>query len=525
MTCNHAIFPRVVIIGAGFGGLSAAKQLAKAPFDVTIIDRHNYHLFQPLLYQVATAGLSPGDIASPIRGILRRQKNTKVILAKVSGIDARLGEVMAEGRRIPYDYLVVATGAEHAYFGHDWASYAPGLKTIDDATYLRRRILLAFERAETEPDPDERRRLLNFVIVGGGPTGVEMAGAIAELAKRALAADFRSIDSRCARVILIEAGTRLLAPFSPVLSEAARRSLEQLGVEVRLGASVTDCDCSGVSLGSERLQTRTIVWAAGVKASPVNDWLGAESDRAGRVKVEKDLSVPGHPNIFVIGDAAAATGVDGKPLPSVAPVAKQQGCYVANLLMARAGGRTLPAFCYRDSGSMATIGRRRAVAQIGALKASGLLAWLLWSLAHIYFLIGFRNRLAVAMNWCWNYVTFQRGTRLITGILGSRLEDVMPVVSITPTLALNAGDSGSVEGIQTLGQSGQPIPVANADRKSKEQVVTAELNSVERRPFRSTADRLMEKHLETQYRGLAIPELVAALAQSKERADRTRTVK
>ena len=444
MNSIPANFPRVVIIGAGFGGLSAAKQLAQAPFDVTIVDRHNYHLFQPLLYQVATAGLSPGDIASPIRGVLRRQKNIRVVLAKVSSIDTLRREVVAEGRRIPYDYLVVATGAEHAYFGHDWSSYAPGLKTIDDATYLRRRILLAFERAETEPDPEERRRLLNFVVVGGGPTGVEMAGAIAELAKRALAADFRSIDPRWARIILIEAGPRLLAPFDPALSEAARRSLEQLGVEVRLGASVTDCDCSAVSLGHERLQTRTIVWAAGVKASPVAEWLGAESDRAGRVKVKADLSVPAHPDIFVIGDAAAAAGLDGNPLPGIAPVAKQQGCYVANLLRARIEGRTAPAFRYRDFGAMAAIGRKRAVAQIGAFKASGIVAWLLWSLAHIYFLIGFRNRLAVAMNWGWNYVTFQRGTRLITGISGSRIEDVLPGVATAPALAVSAGDTGSV---------------------------------------------------------------------------------
>jgi NADH dehydrogenase len=431
--------PRVVIIGAGFGGLSAAKKLARAPFDVTIVDRHNYHLFQPLLYQVATAGLSPGDIASPIRGILCRQKNANVILAKVSDVDTARREVVAEGRRIPFDYLIVATGAEHAYFGLDWSSYAPGLKTIDDATYLRRRILLAFERAEIEPDADERRRLLNFVVVGGGPTGVEMAGAIAELAKRALASDFRSIDPRCARIILVEAGPRLLAPFHPSLSQAARHSLEQLGVEVRLGANVTDCDCSGVSLGRERLQTRTIVWAAGVKASPVAEWLAVDSDRAGRVKVQSDLSVPGHPNIFVIGDAAAASGADGKPLPGVAPVAKQQGYYVANLLMARAKGKTLPAFRYRDFGSLATIGRKSAVAQLGAFKVSGLPAWMLWSLAHIYFLIGFRNRLAVAMNWGWNYVTFQRGTRLITGISGSRIEDVLPAVMTAPP-TVTAGD-------------------------------------------------------------------------------------
>ena len=445
MTAIHATSrpPRVVMVEAGFGGLSAAKQLAKALFDVTVVDRHNYHLFQPLLYQVATAGLSPGDIASPIRGILYRQSNAKVILAKVSGIDTPRRELLAEGRRIPYDHLVIATGAEHAYFGHDWSSYVPGLKTIDDASYLRRRILLAFERAETEPNADERRRLLNFVVVGGGPTGVEMARAIAELAKRALAADFRSIDPRCARIILIEARPRLLAPFDPALSEAARRSLEQLGVEVRLGASVADCDCSGVSLGRERLQTRTIVWSAGVKASPAAQWLGAESDRAGRVKVRDDLSVPGHPNIFVVGDAAAATGPDGKLLPGVAPVAKQQGQYVAKLLMARAQGRTLPGFRYRDFGAMATIGRKRAVEQVGVFKVSGLAAWLLWSLAHIYFLIGFRNRLAVAINWGWNYVTFQRGTRLITGISGARIEDVMPAT--TSSLADNTSESSLVQ--------------------------------------------------------------------------------
>jgi NADH dehydrogenase len=438
--------PRVVIIGAGFGGLSAARQLAISPFDVVVVDRHNYHLFQPLLYQVATAGLSPADIASPIRGILRRQPNASVILAKVSGVDIAKREVVAEGRRIRFDYLIVATGAEHAYFGNDWASYAPGLKTIDDATYLRRRILLAFERAETEPDADERSRLLSFVVVGGGPTGVEMAGAIAELAKRALASDFRSIDPRCARVVLVEAGPRLLAPFDPALSEAARRSLEQLGIEVRLGTGVTDCDCSSVSIGNERIETRTIVWAAGVKASPAAEWLAAASDRAGRVKVQVDLSVPGLPDVFVIGDAALAIGPDGKPLPGVAPVAKQQGEYVADLLIARARGKTLPPFRYRDAGSLATIGRKQAVAQLGRLKLSGFLAWLLWSLVHVYFLIGFRNRLVVAMSWCWSYITFQRGTRLITGISGSRIEDVMPATMAPPMAA----------GIDLLDNDGAP---------------------------------------------------------------------
>jgi NADH dehydrogenase len=320
--------------------------------------------------------------------------------------------------------LILATGAQHAYFGHDeWAPFAPGLKTIDDATYLRRRILLAFEKAETEADPAERARLLNFVIVGGGPTGVEMAGAIAELANRALAADFRAIDPRCARIFLVEAAPRLLTPFDPSLSEAARRSLEQLGVDMRLGAAVTALDAGGVSIGAERIEARTVIWAAGVQASPAGQWLGVETDRAGRVKVTPDLSVPGHPDIFVIGDTAAATE-NGKPLPGVAPVAKQQGQYVAALLIARQKGRALAPFHYRDFGSLATIGRKSAIVQMGRIRLKGFLAWLLWSVAHIYFLIGFRNRFIVAANWLWNYLTFQRGTRLITGLTGSRMEDV-----------------------------------------------------------------------------------------------------
>ena len=427
--------PRVVIIGAGFGGLSAAKRLAKSPCRITLIDRHNYHLFQPLLYQVATAGLSPADIASPIRGIVRHSRNVNVILANVSGVDVDRREVIAEGHRVPFDTLIVATGAQHSYFGHDdWAGFAPGLKTIDDATYLRRRILLAFEKGETEADTAERRRLLNFVIVGGGPTGVEMAGAVAELAKRALASDFRAIDPRQARIILVEAGPRLLAPFDPSLSEAAKRSLEELGVEVRLDARVTAADCGGVSLGSERIEARTIIWGAGVMASPAGRWLGVPTDRAGRVFVGPDLSVQGLSDIFVIGDAAHALGSDGKPLPGVAPVAKQQGRYVADVIRARVALRKMPSpFRYRDSGSLATIGRKRAVAQIGKVKLHGFIAWLLWSVAHIYFLIGFRNRLVVAMSWAWSYVTFQRGTRLITGLSGSRMEDMpMPAPMDSP---------------------------------------------------------------------------------------------
>jgi NADH dehydrogenase len=414
---------RVVIVGAGFGGLSAAKALAGRDFDVTVIDQHNYHLFQPLLYQVATAGLSPADIASPIRGILAPAQNVNVMLGKVSGVDTERREVLAEGRHIPFDHLIIATGAQHAYFGHDdWAAHAPGLKTIDDATYIRRRILLAFEKAETEPDPHERARLLNFVIIGGGATGVEMAGAIAELANRALAADFRVIDPRSARIILVEAAPRLLTPFDPSLSEAAKASLEQLGVEVRLGAPVTALDAEGVSIGAERIEARTVVWAAGVMASPAGHWLGAETDRAGRVKVGPDLTLPGHPDIFVIGDTALTAG--DRPLPGVAPVAKQQGQYVAGLLIARQQGRTAAPFRYRDFGSLATIGRKRAIVQIGRFKLNGFLAWVLWSVAHIYFLIGFRNRLVVATNWLWNYVTFQRGTRLITGMSGARMEDL-----------------------------------------------------------------------------------------------------
>jgi NADH dehydrogenase len=417
---------RVVIVGAGFAGLTAAKALAKEDaFEVTVVDRHNYHLFQPLLYQVATAGLSPADIASPIRSILRRQANARVVLAEVSGIDLARREVLAEGRRLPYDHLLIATGARHAYFGHDdWARYAPGLKRIDDATYLRRRILLAFEKAELEEDEAERRALLTFVVVGGGPTGVEMAGAIAELAKKALAAEFRAIDPGSTRVVLIEAGVRLLAPFDPALSEEARLSLEELGVEVWLGRSVAGCDSAGVSLGADRIDAATVIWAAGVMASPAGEWLCADTDRAGRVKVLPNLSLPGHPEIFVLGDTATVADVQGQPLPGIAPVAKQQGAYVAGLLAARIRGEEKPPFRYRDLGTMATIGRKRAVVQMGRLKASGYVAWLLWSVAHIYFLIGFRNRLSVVLNWSWNYLTFQRGTRLITGLSGSRMDDM-----------------------------------------------------------------------------------------------------
>jgi len=365
---------------------------------------------------VATAALSPADIASPIRTILKNQRNTSVMLATVTGIDTGSRKVVAGDRRVPFDYLVLATSARHAYFGHDdWEPFAKGIKTVDDATDLRRRILLAFEKAEFESDPEERNRLLTFVVVGGGATGVEIAGAIAELASKALAADFRSIDPTHARIILIEAGPRLLPTFEERLSEAVRRSLEELGVEVRLSTAVTDCDEAGVSLGDQRIGARTIIWAAGVQASHAGQWLGTETDRVGRVKVAPDLSVPGHPHIFAIGDTAHVLDMDGKLLPGVAPVAKQEGKYLAKLIRTRVAGDDLPPFRYRDPGSLATIGRKNAVVQFRQLRLSGYLAWWLWSLAHIYFLIGFRNRLVVAMNWAWTYVSSQRGTRLITG--------------------------------------------------------------------------------------------------------------
>jgi NADH:ubiquinone reductase (H+-translocating) len=410
--------PRVVVIGAGFGGLAAATALRKAPVTVTVIDRRNYHLFQPLLYQVATAALSPADIASPIRAILRYQTNAEVVLAKVIGIDKDRREVVLQDHRsVPYDFLVVATGARHAYFGHDeWEPFAPGLKKIDDATELRRRILLSFEQAEIATDAAERRRLLTFVVIGGGPTGVEMAGAIAELAKMALARDFRHIDPRQSRVLLIEAGPRILSSFPAKLSEKALRALKRLGVEVRTGAAVTACDAEGVQLGEERIPSGCLVWAAGVAASPAAKWLEAERDKVGRVMVNPDLTLPGHPQVFVIGDTAHLPGPDGKPLPGVAPVAKQQGKYVAKLIGARLAGASEPGpFRYRNLGNLATIGRRAAVADFGWIRVSGRVAWLLWGLVHIYFLIGFRNRIAVILDWIWAYLTFQRGARLITG--------------------------------------------------------------------------------------------------------------
>jgi len=409
--------PRVVIVGAGFGGLAAAQALRNAPVDVTLIDKRNHHLFQPLLYQVATAALSPADIAAPIRAIVARNLNTRVLLDRVTGVDTAARRVrLGGGAEHGYDWLVLATGARHSYFGRDeWAEHAPGIKTIDDATAVRRKVLLALERAETETDRDRRHALLTFVVIGGGPTGVEMAGAIAELARRSVSRDFRSITPHCSRVILIEGGPRLLAAFPEALSERARRAIESLGVEVRLNARVSAVGADHVRVGDKAIPAFTAVWAAGVKASPAASWLGVESDPAGRVPVGPDLRVPGLPDVFVIGDTSTLTGAAGRPLPGIAPVAKQQGRHVAATIRAALAGRPARPFRYRDYGNLATIGRRRAVVDFGRVRISGLAAWLIWCVAHIWFLVGFRSRLVVGLSWLWNYLTFERSARLITG--------------------------------------------------------------------------------------------------------------
>jgi NADH:ubiquinone reductase (H+-translocating) len=410
--------PRIVIVGAGFGGLAVAAGLKRLPADVTLIDRQNHHLFQPLLYQVATAGLSPADIAWPVRHLMRRQPNTRVLMGEVVAVDTARKVVLLECGPIAYDYLVLATGATHGYFGRDeWAAHAPGLKTLDDATAIRRRILLAFERAEMASNPAEIARLLTIAIIGGGPTGVELAGAVAELTRRALARDFRVIDPRQTRVLLVEAGPRLLANFPESLSDYTARALAQLGVEVRLGQAVTHCNAEGVRIGEEFVRAGTIVWAAGVAASPAALWLGIESDRAGRVPVAPDLRAPGQEDVYVVGDTALAKNPDGATQPGIAPVAKQQGAYVARAIAARIAGRVSPPpFVYRDRGLLATIGRTAAVIAYKQLRLRGWLAWWLWGAAHVYFLVSFRNRIIVVTQWLWAYLVFERGARLITGV-------------------------------------------------------------------------------------------------------------
>ena len=405
--------PQVVVVGAGFGGLQTTKALAKVDVEVTLADTFNHHCFQPLLYQVATAALSPADVAWPIRSILRTQKNARVIMAQATGIDVQARLVKTSEIELPYDYLVLATGATHSYFGHDdWAPFAPGLKHIADATEIRRRFLLAFERAEVVEDDAERERFLTFVIVGGGATGVEMSGAIAEVAQRTLQHDFRNIDPRRSRIVLIEAGPRLLPTFPDALSNYAARSLQKMGVEVKLNSKVIGCDAQGVSLEGGRIEAATVVWAAGVVASPAASWMGAEHDRAGRIKVNADLSVPGHPEIFAIGDTAAVPA--SRPIPGIAPAAKQMGDYVGKVIAARVRGQPPPGpFVYHHVGDLATIGRKSAVVKLGGFQLTGFLGWLFWSAIHVYFLIGMRNRFVVALNWLWNYLTFQRGARLI----------------------------------------------------------------------------------------------------------------
>ncbi len=419
--------PHIVIIGGGFGGLSAARALGRVPARVTLVDRRNHHVFQPMLYQVATAGLSPGDIASPIRWILRRQGNLTVLLGDVSGIDtAGRALTLADGARIEYDYLVVSAGASHTYFGHDdWERFAPGLKTLEDGLEIRRRVLLAFEHAERAGNEAEERRLLTFVVVGGGPTGVELAGALAEIARHSLAHDFRHIDTPSARIVLIEAGPSTLAAFPEALRAQALASLGRLGVEVRTETTVTAVDAEGVEAGDERIDAGTVLWAAGVAASPLGRALGVPLDRAGRVLVEPDLSIPDHPEVFVVGDLAAfatGTGADGRTtfLPGVAQVAMQQAAHAARNIARAMRGETTRSFHYHDYGNMATIGRAAAVADFGWLRLSGYPAWLAWLFVHIMQLTGFRNRLVVLMQWAWAYLTFQRSVRLITEPRGDR---------------------------------------------------------------------------------------------------------
>jgi NADH dehydrogenase len=409
--------PRVVIVGGGFGGLNAARELARAPVSVTLVDRRNHHLFQPLLYQVATAALNPSDIAMPIRRILRHQKNAEVLLAEALGIDYETRQVELDEGAVAYDRLIVATGARHSYFGNDaWAPFAPGLKSIGDALEIRRRVLSAFELAEREADPERRNAWLTFVVVGGGPTGVELSGALCEIARHALARDFRHFDPTQARVILLEGSDRVLPPYTPSLSERARRQLEKLGVDVRTGERVTSIDAEGVDVGSLRISARTVLWAAGVGGSGYGRSLGVPLDRAGRVLVQADLSIEGHPEVFVVGDLACVLQ-DGKQIPAVAPAAIQQGRHAArNAIRSLRGEPTLP-FRYQHKGSLATIGRSAAVADLGKVKLWGALAWLAWLFLHLLFLVGFRNRLIVLFQWAWSFVSYDRGARLITGPL------------------------------------------------------------------------------------------------------------
>jgi NADH dehydrogenase len=436
-----SVLPKVYIVGGGFAGLAAAKALRHAPVDVTLIDRRNHHVFQPLLYQVATASLSPADISAPIRSILRRAKNCQVVLAEITGVNVANRRLLVEGGHVVYDYLILAAGATHAYFGHDeWAPIAPGLKSIEDATDLRRRILLAFEAAEYEGSEEARRAALTFGIVGGGPTGVELAGAIKEIAGKTLPRDYRHIDTRTTRVIIFEGADRLLLQFAPALSQRAKDDLERMGVEVRLKSIVTNVTPQGVYVGEEFIPLRNVFWAAGVKASPLGKSLGAPLDRAGRVIVGPDLTIPGHPEVFVVGDMAAAKSADtGQPVPGVAQGGIQMGRYAGKMIAEEAAGRSSPdrrkPFVYHDKGSMAIIGKAKAVAQIGKLKFGGFFAWLLWGGLHIAFLIGFRNRVQVLLSWFWNWLLNARDARLITGDASLDIQVPRPAEFVTDTVS------------------------------------------------------------------------------------------
>lgn len=408
--------PRVVILGGGFGGLNAAQALAGVPVDVTLVDRTNHHVFQPLLYQVAMAGLSPAEIASPIRSILRGRPEVTVLLAEALRIDTGSRQVVLRDRAVDYDYLVISTGAQTNYFGHpEWARHAPGLKDLDEAIEIRRRVLLAFEAAERETEPVRREQLLTFVVIGGGPTGVELAGALAELARHALSRDFRSIDPSSAKILLLEAAPRLLLSFPEELAASAVEALKRLGVEVRTGSLVSGIDERGVHLGETFIPSSTVLWAAGIRATPLPETLGVPLDRGGRVLVEPDLTVPGHPEVFVIGDAACFAGPDGKPLPGIAPVAMQAGRFAARQIARSIAGQARESFRYRDKGNLATIGRAAAIADLGRLRLTGFVAWAAWLLIHIVYLIGFRNRVVVMFTWFWSYISYGRGARLITG--------------------------------------------------------------------------------------------------------------
>ena len=440
--------PHVVILGGGFGGLYAARALRKANVAVTVLDKKNHHTFQPLLYQVATAGLNPADIAAPIRRILRHQKNTEVLLAEVESIDTAGKKVLWKGGgEVAYDYLIVATGATHSYFNHpEWSRFAPGLKTLEDALEMRKRIFFAFEAAEREQDPELHKAWLTFAIVGAGPTGVELAGTLAEIAKKTLARDFRTIDPTKSRILLIEAGKEVLAAYVPELQAKARKQLDHLGVEVRTDARVTGIDLTGVSLGDERIQARTVLWAAGVQASPILKSLGVPLDRAGRVVVEPDLSIPGHPEVFVIGDAASIQQ-DGKPVPGVARAAMDGGGQTAKNILRSLRGEARVPYRYSDPGSLATIGRGAAIADFGKLKLSGFLAWMAWLLIHILFLIGFKNRFFVLLEWAMAYLTYDRGARLITGNL-PEVETKVPMLppSVRRPVVLADGATPAIVG-------------------------------------------------------------------------------